>query len=506
MGSRFVLNSSYNVCSLPSALEQVVARGWQHSGLLLADNGRADFQVTGDSRWTTTQLNQLDDLNYVQFQNFSVLAPTGAGIQSTDTADDANGSDTIVYGNYSQTCTNPNTSVAGNCTVNETTLTNPYNRPTISVFSATGGGNTSTSALTVALGTCITFTLTDTNSTVHYIQNVPIFRGGTTTFCPTQSNTYTAWSRGSYGVVKGPSITVTLTGPTVATPTISPATGSFSGAQTVTVSSATAGASIAYTTDGSAVTQYSTLYTGPFTQQYTGTINAIAFKSGMLNSATASAALTIAGSPAQLAATTSSTSSNDPETAASVTGTNTASGSLVIVGIYQYDYANWPTSCTSTSGATGAFIKGQGDSGTIHNSYNIAAYAFANEPAGTYTYSCTWTAGAPSSYPSLNFYSFTGAALTSPVEGAVSNVGTNTNALACGSVVTTGTNELLVQLGEVPYGNTAATSTGTWTAISGPAHVQSFYQLQNSAGTFPLTQSETQPNAQTCIGFAIKHN
>ncbi|MDC0709182.1 polysaccharide lyase family 7 protein [Stigmatella sp. ncwal1] len=67
----------------------------------------------------------------------------------------------------------------------------------------------------------------------------------------------------------------------VAAPTFSPAPGTYSSAQTVTLGSATAGASIRYTTDGSTPTATTgTLYTGPFTLRTTATLKAIAYQSG----------------------------------------------------------------------------------------------------------------------------------------------------------------------------------------------------------------------------------
>lgn len=57
-------------------------------------------------------------------------------------------------------------------------------------------------------------------------------------------------------------------GSTVATPTFSPAAGPFYGPTPVTITSATAGATIRYTTDGSTPTEtHGTLYTGPVTMQ-----------------------------------------------------------------------------------------------------------------------------------------------------------------------------------------------------------------------------------------------
>ncbi|WIY05139.1 chitobiase/beta-hexosaminidase C-terminal domain-containing protein [Amycolatopsis mongoliensis] len=89
---------------------------------------------------------------------------------------------------------------------------------------------------------------------------------------------------------------------TVAAPTFSPPGGTYSSAQTVTISSATAGATIRYTVDGSTPTASSTLYSGPISVPNSRTVNAIALKSGSTTSAVSSASYTIgtqAGCPTQ---------------------------------------------------------------------------------------------------------------------------------------------------------------------------------------------------------------
>ena len=76
----------------------------------------------------------------------------------------------------------------------------------------------------------------------------------------------------------------------VATPEITPASGFvYAASQTVTITCATAGASIYYTTDGSIPTQNSTLYTAPFTIDSNVTIKAKAFKDGDMPSLVATA-------------------------------------------------------------------------------------------------------------------------------------------------------------------------------------------------------------------------
>ena len=79
----------------------------------------------------------------------------------------------------------------------------------------------------------------------------------------------------------------------VANVTFSPAGGTYSSAQNVTLSCATSGANIYYTTDGSTPTSSSTLYTGAINVSETKTIKAIAIKAGMLDSEVASATYTI---------------------------------------------------------------------------------------------------------------------------------------------------------------------------------------------------------------------
>ncbi len=74
-----------------------------------------------------------------------------------------------------------------------------------------------------------------------------------------------------------------------ATPTFSPAAGPYSTTQNVTLSCATAGAAIYYTTDGSTPTTGSTLYTGAISVSNTTTVKAIAAAAHYGNSAVGSA-------------------------------------------------------------------------------------------------------------------------------------------------------------------------------------------------------------------------
>ena len=89
-------------------------------------------------------------------------------------------------------------------------------------------------------------------------------------------------------------VNFTMVSSTVATPTFNPPAGTYSGTQSVTISTTTAGASIRYTTNGSTPSStLGTVYSGPVAVSGSLTLKAIAYKSGMTDSLVASAAYTI---------------------------------------------------------------------------------------------------------------------------------------------------------------------------------------------------------------------
>ncbi|MEK0314598.1 chitobiase/beta-hexosaminidase C-terminal domain-containing protein [Cohnella sp. 56] len=128
--------------------------------------------------------------------------------------------------------------------------------------------------------------------------------------------------------VKSVTVKLELTAQIVATPTFSPAAGTYTSAQSVTISTATSGAAIRYTTDGSTPTSSSTLYTGAINVASTQTIKAIALKSGMTDSAVATAAYTIGGQQ-QVATPTFSPAAGTYTSAQSVTIGTATSGAAI---------------------------------------------------------------------------------------------------------------------------------------------------------------------------------
>src|SRR5690348_6507110 len=142
-------------------------------------------------------------------------------------------------------------------------------------------------------GTTLTWTITDASTGKTFTKsvaiNIPSFTGNTA---------YVGFTGGSGGLTAIQDIlTWTYTWPKnsqeVATPTFNPAAGTYGSTQMVTISDATTGATIYYTTDGSTPTTSSTQYTGQITVSSTTTIEAMAAASGMTNSSVATATYTI---------------------------------------------------------------------------------------------------------------------------------------------------------------------------------------------------------------------
>jgi hypothetical protein len=105
-----------------------------------------------------------------------------------------------------------------------------------------------------------------------------------------------AVSAGDYNsAVASAAYTINPSLPSVATPTFSPVAGAYSSAQSVSISDATSGATIYYTTNGSTPTSSSTTYSAPIAVSSTETLQAIAIASG--ESAIGSAAYTITSQP-----------------------------------------------------------------------------------------------------------------------------------------------------------------------------------------------------------------
>ncbi|MFN6263977.1 MAG: chitobiase/beta-hexosaminidase C-terminal domain-containing protein [Chromatiaceae bacterium] len=134
-----------------------------------------------------------------------------------------------------------------------------------------------------------------------------VLQGQTTTFTVTPSSGYTAAASGCAGQLVGTTYT---TGPIVApcnvsasftaiplqqvsNVEISPSSGTYSGSVSVSLSSATAGATIRYSTNGADINASSPVYSAPFTLSANTTVKARAFKAGMTDSSQTAASFVV---------------------------------------------------------------------------------------------------------------------------------------------------------------------------------------------------------------------
>jgi hypothetical protein len=107
----------------------------------------------------------------------------------------------------------------------------------------------------------------------------------------------------------------------VATPSFTPGGGNYNTAQTVTITTATGGAGIRYTTDGTTPSDtVGTVYTGPVTLIATTTIKAVAYASGFTNSGVATAVYNIQSATPSI--TSLNPTSGAVGTAVTITGSN----------------------------------------------------------------------------------------------------------------------------------------------------------------------------------------
>jgi hypothetical protein len=199
--------------------------------------------------------------------------------------------------------------------------------------------------------------------------------------------------------------------PLAVAPVFSPAAGSYVGAQSISISSTTAGASIAYTTDGSTPTEsggtvtHGTLYSGPVSVSTGTTLSAIAFGTGLTDSTVSTAAYTIIGTVAapafspvagtytvgQLVPLLSATSgasiayttdgSTPTESGGSVTHGTLYSGTALMIG------------ATTTIKAIG-FKTGMADSAVSTAVYTINIIVLPNSNSGSGGALDTWFLGA----------------------------------------------------------------------------------------------------------------
>jgi hypothetical protein len=204
------------------------------------------------------------------------------------------------------------------------------------------------------------------------------------------------------------------------TPTIAPASGTYSGAQTVTLADSTSGATLYYTTDGSTPTSASTRYTGAFSAAVPSTVKAVAAGTGLQTSTVASAvyqaSATVATTPTISPASGSYSGPQTVTFADSTTGANlyyTTDGSTPTSASTRYTGAFMAAMpATVKVIATGTGMQSSGIASAVYKSSSTIATPVLSLPAGTYASAQTLTIKDSTAGATI-FYSTTGATTSS---------------------------------------------------------------------------------------------
>ena len=183
--------------------------------------------------------------------------------------------------------------------------------------------------------------------------------------------------------------------PVLPAPTFSPAAGTYTTSESVTISDATAGTTIYYTTNGTTPTTSSTVYSGPITVSATETMEAFAVETGYTNSAVATAAYTIAP---VLPAPTFSPAAGTYTTSQSVTISDATSGTTI------YYTTNGTTPTTSSTVYTAAV--------TVSATETLEAFAVETGYTNSAVDTAAYTIGAVTSYINYPSGGFTASALS----------------------------------------------------------------------------------------------
>ena len=273
------------------------------------------------------------------------------------------------------------------------------------------------------------------------------------------------------GALQASIITVAIKpAPVAATPTFSPAAGTYTAAQTVTISDSISGATIYYTTNGTTPTTGSSVYSSAITVSATETLEALATASGYTNSAVGSAAYTIGASSSPPIYVQQCNSTYAWGYTASCTLTGVGAGHTLLIGVYT-ESGPTPT-VTSSSGTPVSIITNLADySGAMD------AYILSNTAAGSITITATTTG--TSTWVSVTEYSGVAA---SPLDTSADTSqigGWDATSVSTGNFTTTAAGDML------------------WSMCYGIQEFVSWY-----AGTVPITW--TAVNSYTPNGLFVE--
>ncbi|MBS0581153.1 MAG: fibronectin type III domain-containing protein [Proteobacteria bacterium] len=227
----------------------------------------------------------------------------------------------------------------------------------------------------------------------------------------------------------------------LAPPAFTPAPGSYSGAQAVTLTAA-AGAQIYYTLDGSAPTLASNLYSGPVAVNATTTISAMAVEAGWLSSNVSVGTFSI--TPVAQVAYVQGSYATPQTPQASVAVRYAAAqqqGDLNVVVVGWNDSSATVQSVTDSAGNT--YVPAAGPTVLAGVASQAIYYAAGVAGAAAGTNLVTVSFSAPAIYPDVRIAEYSGIAAVGPLEGGAGASGSGTSA-SSPSITTTTAGDLLL--------------------------------------------------------------
>jgi LysM repeat protein len=271
--------------------------------------------------------------------------------------------------------------------------------------------------------------------------------------------------------------------PVLPAPTFSPVAGSYTTSQPVTISDATAGTTIYYTTNGTTPTTSSTKYTGAITVSATETLEAIAVETGFTSSAVATAAYTI--TPV-LPAPTFSPVAGSYTTSQSVTIGDATAGTTI------YYTTNGSTPTTSSTKYAGAITVSTTETleaiavetGYTSSAVATAAYTIAPVlPAPTFS-------PAPGTYTTSQTVTISGAAAGTSIYYTTNGSTPTTSSTKYAGAITVSTSETLEAIAVEAGCANSAVATAAYTIIPETSYI-SYPSDGFSAGNLSLNNGPT---------------
>jgi hypothetical protein len=292
--------------------------------------------------------------------------------------------------------------------------------------------------------------------------------------------------------------TYVVTLPVTAAPTFSPAAGTYTTPQSVTLADSTPGAVIYYTTDGTTPTTSSAVYSTPIQVAATETLTAIAAAPNAQTSSPATAVYTI-NLPAPGTFTLSATPTTAVAQGASATSTISITPSGSFTGSVALSCAVTPSSATGAP--TCSIVSPATITGTAAGKEALTINTLAATSPGAYTVTVTGTSGsistttsvavtvsAPSVAPSFTLTN-TAISITSPGTNGTSTITVTPSGGFTGSVA------LTCAVTASPSGavDMPTCSTTALAAISGTGPVTATLTINTTAASTPATGALDNP-------------